>query len=117
MGKHPVYDFFPKGSKSATCNKSILYKALKKHPESNLAIVVKGFTVLDVDDKSKMGWIKKLNIPKTRRVVTGRGYHYYFQGTPSFKPKPIEGIEVKTNGLITVPPSRHKSGKIYRRIS
>ncbi len=117
IGKHPIYDIFPSGSKDATTDKNILYQALKQYPEANLAIVIDGFTVIDIDGPEGLDWIRSFMLPKTRMIRTGRGHHYFFAGTPPFKTKDIDDVEIKTNGLITVPPSRHKSGKYYRRIA
>jgi hypothetical protein len=116
-GKHPIASLFPNGSKDATHNEDFLCESLEKYPNANLAILIEDFTVFDIDDPNQIKWLKQFDLPKTRCTRTSRGWHYYFSDILDFKPQTINGIEIKTKGLITVPPSQHQSGKYYRKIS
>jgi hypothetical protein len=49
-GKHPIAQFFMHGHKSATTNPSRIRRAVRQHPNANLAVVpTEGMLVLDVD--------------------------------------------------------------------
>lgn len=115
-GKHPVGEFFPHGAKSATQDKALIRKALKRCPHSNLAFATQGLTVVDVDGPEGEEAVKALRFPKTVRVRTSRGAHYYFHGEirgGSFKGDEIDVISGASRYVIA-PPSRRADGRNYR---
>jgi Bifunctional DNA primase/polymerase, N-terminal. len=73
-GKHPLSKFFPNGVNSATDDIALVQKALRRHPNANLAISLAGLTVVDVDGDQGRAAVKQLNLPDTVKVFTGRGY-------------------------------------------
>lgn len=115
-GKHPLSKFFPNGVHSATRDISLVQKALRRHPDANLAISLVGLTVVDVDGDDGRAAVERLGLRNTVKVFTGRGYHLYFEGEcPGGVFKATE-IDVLTgvNRMVMVPPSMHPSGKRYR---
>lgn len=115
-GKHPIAKFFPKGEHSGTTDLEFLKKALRKHPNANLATVINGFFVIDVDGPKGAKFMKEFKAPKTFRVRTSRGHHYYFKGELPSNTKKIEQIDIKTKGYVMFETSRHVSGVYYRRV-
>lgn len=115
-GKHPLSKFFPNGVNSATDDIALVQKALRRHPNANLAISLAGLTVVDVDGDEGRAAVKQLDLPDTVKVFTGRGYHLYFKGELSegtFKGAKVD-VLTGSNKLLMVPPSTHPSGKLYR---
>ncbi|AAV97224.1 hypothetical protein SPOA0086 (plasmid) [Ruegeria pomeroyi DSS-3] len=115
-GKHPLSKYFPNGVYSATDDIELVQKALRTHPRANLAISLAGLTVVDVDGKAGKQAVEGLDLPKTVKVFTGRGYHLYYQGECSGGAFKGDEIDVLTgaNRMVMVPPSTHPSGKRYR---
>lgn len=86
-----------------------------------------GFWVLDIDDPESFEQACSIDIPATRRVDTGKGYHLYFRFDPA---KPVRnaqktakgwpfpdlpGAETRGDGgYVIVPPSIHPSGREYQ---
>jgi hypothetical protein len=86
-----------------------------------------GFWVLDIDDPESFEQACSIDIPATRRVETGKGYHLYFRFDPA---KPVRNAQKTTKGwpfpslpgaetrgdggYVIVPPSIHPSGREYR---
>jgi len=86
-----------------------------------------GTWVLDIDDPAAFEAACTIDLPATRRSVTGKGYHLFFAYDPATPvrnaqthpktgwPFPtLPGAEVRGDGgYVIVPPSRHPSGKLY----
>lgn len=115
-GKHPLSKFFPNGVHSATDDIDLVQKALRRHPDANLAISLAGLTVVDVDGDDGRAAVEHLGLGATVKVFTGRGYHLYYQGECSGGAFKGDEIDVLTgaNRMAMVPPSTHPSGKQYR---
>lgn len=118
-GKHPIADLFPKGQHSATSNATKIRRAFKKYPRANFGVILPpGLVVLDVDGPEGAKTFKKLNLPPTLSVRTGRGTHYYFRASEALPKRnaPLPGIDIKDNasGYLVGPPSMHKCGRRYR---
>lgn len=85
------------------------------------------FWVLDIDDPEAFERACPIEIPRTRRVDTGKGYHLYFRHDPA---KPVRnaqktsrgwpfaslpGAETRGDGgYVIVPPSIHPTGREYQ---
>lgn len=118
-GKHPISDLFPKGQHSATSSAVQIRRAFKKYPHANLGVILPpGLVVLDVDGPEGAETFKKLNLPKTLSVRTGRGTHHYYRASEALPKKkvPLAGIDIKDNasGYLVAAPSMHKCGRRYR---
>jgi len=118
-GKHPISDLFPKGEHSATSSANTIRRAFKKYPRANFGVILPpGLVVLDVDGPEGAETFKKLNLPKTFSVRTGRGKHYYFHTSAALPRKKarLSGIDIKDNasGYLVGAPSMHKCGRRYR---
>ncbi|GAA6180124.1 hypothetical protein NBRC116594_15620 [Shimia sp. NS0008-38b] len=108
-GKHPLSKFFPNGVNSATDDIALVQRALRRHTNANLAISLSGLTVVDVDGDAGRAAVKRLDLPDTVKVFTGRGYHLYFEGELSEGTFKAEKLDVLTGGnrMAMVPPSNH----------
>lgn len=112
-GKHPISSLVPHGEKNASSDVSTITKWWRQYPNANIGLLVDGFTVIDVDGETgrkSLGEFGKL--PNSTTVKTGRGHHYYYEGTVNAYRK-LPGIDIKTKGYVVAPPSNHASGKVY----
>ena len=93
-----------------------------RSPNANIAIVtgaISDLVVLDMDGDEGVQSMSELpgaGRVATTTVKTGNGYHAYFKH-PGGKIKTVRirpGLDIKGDGgLVTVPPSVHKSGAVY----
>jgi hypothetical protein len=118
-GKHPIAELFPKGQHSATNNAATIRRAFRRYPRANLGVILPpGLVALDVDGPEGATTFKRLDLPSTLTVQTGRGTHHYFlTAQPISKRRAnLDHVDLKDDqsGYIVVPPSRHHSGKRYR---
>ena len=83
----------------------------------NVAIVVREpLVVIDFDDeKLYSGWAEvNPSMTGTLTVKTGRGFHVYFFVEGQIYPVIAKGkIDVKSSGIVLVPPSLHENGTHY----
>ena len=87
-----------------------------------------GIVVVDVDDRNdgELGLVELQtaaghgDLPYTLEVKTGGGRHLYFSVPPGAEyrdaPGAYDGIDLKADGFVVCPPSRHWSGVQYRTI-
>jgi AAA domain/Bifunctional DNA primase/polymerase, N-terminal/Primase C terminal 1 (PriCT-1) len=110
-GKHPIARFFPNGAKSATTKVSLIRKAFTAYPDANLAVTLKGRTVVDIDGPEGMDAMERIGLPKTVRVKTSRGEHWHFDGETALGSFKASQIDVLTgpNRYVMVPPSTHEA--------
>lgn len=124
-GKRPIAALVPRGSKDASTDPVVITEWWRKFPNANIAIVARpgGLLVLDVDGEIGAKSLKTLvaeygPLPLTPESETGGGgSHLLFRdpgieikSTVGFRP----GIDIRSNAMIVVPPSVHKSGREYR---
>ena len=91
--------------------------AWRAHPNANVAIVPDdGLVAFDLDSAQVEAALAELGLPPTIGAQTGRGRHFYFELPKGQRFTPPAKVEIKQDGMggITVPPSRHHSGKRYR---
>ena len=133
-GKHPTGRASHKTASSLTTVKQWWVE----NPDDNVAInpELSGCVVIDIDPRSggHISWEQfltkhKIEIPQTVMTLTGeyldgdnqtmRGYHLWFRVQEpvsfiqNFTELGYEGIDVKYNGGVMAPPSRHSSGVQY----
>jgi hypothetical protein len=118
-GKHPIGALFPRGFKDATTDVNKIERLFKNHHNANIGLVpTDDLLIIDVDGSEGEASIKKLSLPDTAAVITGRGRHLYFacEGLDDWKPPRLKGIDFRLsdNGYVVTPPSRHIAGKRYR---
>jgi putative DNA primase/helicase len=124
-GKHPLGCLVRHGLSDATDDGVLVRRWFQAYPEANLAVrtgLISGIVVVDIDPRHG-GSIElardEFGLPvDTFTVKTGGdGWHLYYQIRDrrvirGHKLHP--GIEVKgEGGYVLLPPSRHKSGKLY----
>ncbi len=89
--------------------------------KNNIGIVtgaISGICVLDFDTPEAYELAKKIGLPDTPTVKTGKGYHYYFkyrEGIRNFQKRDdLPGIDLRGDGgYVVAPPSIHPSGEKY----
>jgi hypothetical protein len=114
------------GFQDATTDAEQIRKWWAKTPNANigLACVLSGIVVIDVDPRDHgsetfAALVAKLGeLPGTAETATGGaagGRHLFFRAPPGaeFRGKLGQGVDVKHNGYVVVPPSIHPSGKPY----
>lgn len=87
----------------------------------NIGIVtgkISGITVLDCDSAEAEALARKMGLPPTPTVKTGRGRHFYFkyaEGSRNFQMRDdLPGIDLRSDGgYVVAPPSIHPNGSIY----
>ncbi len=89
--------------------------------DPNIALLTgKELIVIDLDDIEKLSELIKIlpEIDKTTRVITRRGYHFYFSNNGKHKIRSINnlfnlGIELKANGKYVLGPPSNIDGFTY----
>jgi putative DNA primase/helicase len=133
-GKHPITH---NGMNAATCDVEQIEKWFNQYPNCNWAIncMLSGLVCIDVDPRSggdnslaRIEGLLEDSLPVTVRVLTGlsrnlegsyvRGGHIYFKDDGRKWPSNLSkfgfpGIDIKSNGYVLIPNSRHKSGHSY----
>lgn len=133
MGKHPVISW--NTDSTSDINQIDLWWAT--NPAYNIGVVCKksGFFVIDIDPRSggfesfeEFEGLIDGNLPPTVEAVTGyyshngqqvRGRHLYYRVDENellvgnLRDAKLPGIDIKHNGYVLLPPSRHVSGASY----
>jgi hypothetical protein len=125
-GKHPLGALAPHGWKDASCYGPTVRRWFTTRPMANLGVVLgpSRLAVIDVDPRNGGNdSIEKLigqhgPLPPTLHLLTGGGGDHYIYADPHREVrshKPMPGIDILAGAaLIVVPPSRHRSGELYR---
>lgn len=116
IGKHPRTT---NGCTGASSDEQQVRDWWGKWPEANIGVATGGkLVVLDVDP-DKGGTSNGLDLPDTRRSVTGSGgEHWYLLSDGERVPNSVElvgpGLDVRGDGgYVIAPPSLHESGRRY----
>lgn len=105
-GKHPIYRW--KGEPSR-----------KPRALDNVGISTDNLVVIDLDGNVPQEALDQY--PETFTTGTGHGYHLWYAADPSKDVKSLVGWKPKVDirakgGLVIAPPSRHRSGTVYRHV-
>jgi hypothetical protein len=109
-GKHPIAKYFPHGAKSATVKIAVVRKVFAVFPDANLAVTLRGRTVVDIDGPDGKRKVEGLGLPPTITSKTSRGEHWFYDGETdvgSFKASQIDVISGASR-YVMVSPSTHK---------
>lgn len=135
MGKHPALNSW---NTAATADSLQVASWWEDNPDYNIGVFCRpsGFFVIDIDPRSggnesffKFEEMVEGALPPTVEAETGvyshkgaevRGRHLYYkvdqneQLIGNLKAAGLPGIDIKHNGYVLAPPSRHMSGVEYR---
>ncbi|MBR1005100.1 bifunctional DNA primase/polymerase [Bradyrhizobium liaoningense] len=120
----------PHGVRDATTDRKTIKQWWAANPDANIGIAtgkISNLVVVDVDGEDGKKSLAELvktygRLPKTPKVKTGRGVHYYFRAGR----KPFgnsvgslgAGVDIRGDGgYVVAPGSVHRSGKFYRFLS
>lgn len=110
------------GFKDASNNPEKIKTWWEKYPNANVGIAtgkVSGLEVIDVDGDYPHDWP---TLPKTARVKTSKGWHYYFtypEGQTIKSRTRVNGhnVDIRADGgYVVAPPSVHPDGGRYEFI-
>lgn len=117
------------GFLDACTNPTVVSGWWQRFPDAMIGLptgTASGVWVLDIDDPEAFA-AKAPPLPVTRKAITGKGYHLYWQyGEDEVRnaqrhpvrgwPFPaLPGAEVRgEGGYVILPPSRHPSGRLYQ---
>lgn len=124
-GKHPIPSLVPRGLLDATTDQARIRRWWQRYPHANVGVVAgqaSGLMALDVD--AKAGGLEALEelLDKYGRFpegpisqTGGGGKHFFFAFAPGLINRVIApGLELKANGYLVAPPSRHVSARSYQ---
>lgn len=119
----------PNGFHDASTDRATVADWWKRWPMAMIGLPTgapSGVWVLDIDDPDAFA-AKAPTLPTTRKAITGKGYHLYWQQdggevrNAQRHPKrgwpfpDLPGAEVRGDGgYVILPPSRHPSGRLYQ---
>jgi hypothetical protein len=121
-GKTPLVK---RGFKAATRDEAQIHEWWTRWPDSNIGIATgtaSGLLVVDIDSLDGAKHLGELaeqfgKLPRTARVVTGKGYHLYFclPASCGRVPNSAEnGLDIRGDGgYVIAPPSVHEGGSRY----
>lgn len=106
-GKHPIFKW--KG-----------VPARLPRDTDNVGISTDNLVVVDLDGDVSDSVLSEY--PRTFTTSTGHGFHLWYRADPSKPVKSVVGWKPKVDvramgGLIVAPPSRHRSGSVYRHVA
>ncbi|TYL92730.1 hypothetical protein FXB40_23860 [Bradyrhizobium rifense] len=123
-GKHPMT---PRGVKDATKDRKVIKQWWTESPDANIGIAtgqISNLVVVDVDGKEGKKSLAQLfkkhgKLPRTPKVTTGNGVHYYLRPGDKSVPNSVgrlgKGIDIRGDGgYVVAPGSVHRSGKLYK---
>ena len=115
---------FPKsrGFKEASSVRSEVLRWWQAVPDANIGLATgEPFDVLDIDSADSMPTVRDVLGADYRHsgplVVTGKGWHLYFEALGTGNRAGLLGGKVDyrgTGGYVVAPPSIHPSGRVYR---
>lgn len=113
--KRPAIKGWPERASSDLDSCRVLWHDAEIGPgDFNAGVVTDGLCVVDIDSMPE-GW-KDLD-PKTFKVRTGKGWHWYFTTDLSISPAPLYPGEVDIKSgpgaMVLAPGSTHPSGAVY----
>lgn len=106
-----------RGHHDASVEAGVITALWTAQPTANIGIACpqSKLGVLDIDlrnggDEADLGLM-----PETWRATTGDGIHVYFSsvGNDLHDGELLPGIDLKVNGYVVAPPSRHPTGRTY----
>lgn len=122
-GKHPMTS---RGVKDASTDRKTIKQWWAESPDANIGIAtgkISNLVVVDVDGKEGKKSLAQLckkygKLPRTPKVQTGKGVHYYFRpGNELVRNSASrlgDGIDIRGDGgHVVAPGSVHRSGKLY----
>ncbi len=85
----------------------------------NVGLVLDGFVCADFDQAQAFeSWCAGVGVDVSTLVeATARGVHVYWRAGEGLRGGAGEGCEFKASGVVTVAPSVHQSGAVYRVLS
>jgi Bifunctional DNA primase/polymerase, N-terminal len=112
-----------RGLHDASCDPGLTEARWAENPRANIggACGPSRLLVVDVDSQEAARAWSELSLlhgrqPRTLTAVTGRGFHFYFDGQGRSSASRIApGVDTRgAGGYVILPPSIHRSGAAYR---
>jgi hypothetical protein len=110
------------GFKEASTDRNQILEWWQSFPDANIGLATgEPFDVLDLDGPAGVPHLQELLGADFRHtgpvVLTGKGWHFYFQALGTGNRAGLLGGKVDyrgTGGYVVAPPSVHPSGRVYR---
>jgi len=90
-------------------------------PLANIGILLRPsrLIVIDADSEEAIREAETLGLPRGPRSGTGHGGHFYCRASGGMQGRVVKRgtsrkIDVLADGFVVAPPSRHRTGKLYR---
>lgn len=85
----------------------------------NIGVSTNNLVVIDIDGDVTEASLDEY--PRTFTTSTGHGFHLWYKADPTKNVKSLVGWKPKVDiraigGLVVAPPSRHRSGTVYRHV-
>lgn len=118
VGKRPLLGA---GYQDARADNEQVRQWWTRWPDANIGMLLEpsGLLVIDLDGPEAVEEAKERGLPKTPTVRSGGGWHLYYRRPEGTQPgRKTHGgrsqkIDVLAKGLLTAPPSLHRTGRRY----
>jgi len=98
----------------ATRDVASVAAAWRRDPDANIGVACRELIVLDTDDERGLAAVRDLDLPETTAARTGRGMHFYLEGSGSSRSGVLPGLDVRAGRAYVVGAgSVHPSGAVY----
>ena len=122
VGKSPLVKWSPFIATPPNKERQAAWR--QRWPYANRALLLEpaGVLVIDCDGDEALSEATGYGLPQAIVAASGRGGHYYYRAPEAVRGKSTtkrghsRAIDVLAGGLVTIPPSRHRSGRTYRWI-